>query len=666
MSNTNLENSKTNMKTRIRNRVGVSTSPRDLGRLAKSARFVGLVDDADVETDLDTQMAAAIPSASIDDLVEIADGINELRDRAGNMGGVSSADHLTEGGNKFLNANSVQPALSVSGDLSYNDGVVSYSTPTSAALQVVATVGDLPAGASAGDQAVVQSNNNLYIKTADGWYAVALINTAPTISGNNATYELATDGTPTVITMTATDPENDPVTFSHSVTSGALNGTTVEQNNNVFTITPHASNPATFTLAFSADDSVNVATSSASSFTLVFVVVPNWSGLDNTPEIQIPNWESGQGVGDNIVLAGDILIASTAPTGTHPTTIVAFDISDTSGHGGSALQYGSANVLWSSSATNSLASYSNQADATETMYVGKKGVSGVPVLNPANGNLYGYIDESNHDVYTTQVKGNKILTMANFNWWLFEVTSLSPFAYTTLATGSGGGQPFWHTSSHNAHPYGYDGELSDTVVALVGFNDTWGGQPQNENGAPEERANGRVHLFDHSGSFLSVLTSPDAPEANRENAFGGYAMNGAGGVQIVGTTMFIGEVGNHNSTVNPTGSVHVYDISNPSSPSLTQTITPASLGITGTVRFFGGGMSSSNNALAIGYNAGGGNDRYAILNISDVANPSLENVIHGPQGGRVNMKISENSSGIGTFAAQYAVASHRIDVFRTI
>ena len=160
MPNTNLENAKNNMKTRIRNRVGVSTTPRDLGRLAKSARFVGLVDDADVETDLDTQMAAAIPSASIDDLVEIADGINELRDRAGNMGGVSSADHLTEGGNKFLNANSVQPALSVSGDLSYDNGVVSYSTPSSAALQVVATVGDLPISASAGDQAVVQSNNN--------------------------------------------------------------------------------------------------------------------------------------------------------------------------------------------------------------------------------------------------------------------------------------------------------------------------------------------------------------------------------------------------------------------------------------------------------------------------------------------------------------------------
>lgn len=666
MPNSNLENAKTNMKTRIRNRVQAGQSPRDLGRLAKSAKFVGLLDDVEVETDIDTQMTAAIPTASVDELVEMSEGIAELRGGSADMGQVATTDNLTEGGNKFLKAANVQSEISVAGDLSYDNGVVSYTAPTAAALQVVATVGDLPLDATAGTQAVVTANNNLYIRTADGWYAVALINTAPTVSGNNATYELATDGTPTVITMTATDPENDPVTFSHSVTSGALNGTTVTQNDNVFTVTPHASQPATFTLAFSADDSVNIATSSESSFTLAFVVTPNWSGLDSVPEIKIPNWESGQGVGDNIVLAGDILIASTAPTGTHPVKIVAFDVSDTSGHGGSSLQYGSANVLWSSGATNSLASFSNGADGNETMYVGRKGVSGLPVINPANGNLYGYIDEPNHDQTAIQVKGNKILTMANYNWWLFEVTSFSPFAYTTLATGSGGGQPFWHTSSHNGQAYGWDGELSDTVVALVGFNDTWGGQSQDENGAPEQRANGRVYLFDHSGSFLSVVSSPDSPEPNRENAFGGYAPNRAGGVQIVGTTMFVGEAGNQNSTVNPTGSVHVYDISNPSNPTLTQTMTPTSLGITGTVRFFGGGMSSSNNSLAISYNAGGTDDRYAIVNISDLSSPSLEKVIVGPYGGRICMKISENSSGIGTFATQYAASSHRIDIFRTV
>ena len=271
MPNTNLENSKINMKTRIRNRVQAGQTPRDLGRLAKSARFVGLTDDAEVETDIDTQMAAAIPTASVDDLVEMSEGLKELRTGATDMGRVSTSDNVTEGGNKFLKAANVQPALSVSGDLSYDSGVVSYTAPTAAALQVVATVGDLPTGASPGAQAVVQSNNKLYIRTSDGWYAVALINTAPTVSGNDATYTLATDGSPTVITLTAVDPENDPVTFSHSVTSGDLNGTTVDQTDNVFTVTPHASNAATFEITFSENDTVNVATV-VSSFTLEFVV----------------------------------------------------------------------------------------------------------------------------------------------------------------------------------------------------------------------------------------------------------------------------------------------------------------------------------------------------------------------------------------------------------
>ena len=296
MPNTNLENSKTNMKTRIRNRVQAGQTPRDLGRLAKSARFVGLLDDAEVETDIDTQMAAAIPAASVDDLVEMSEGLKELRTGAADMGRVSTSDNVTEGGNKFLKAANVQPQISVAGDLSYDNGVVSYTAPTAAALQVVATVGDLPLDATAGTQAVVTANNKLYIRTADGWYAVALINTAPTVSGNDAAYTLATDGTPTVITLTATDPENDPVTFSHSVSSGDLNGTTVDQTDNVFTVTPHASNPATFELTFSADDSVNVATTTPSSFSLNFA--PDFSGhyLEDAINGSFYHWNDAEGI----------------------------------------------------------------------------------------------------------------------------------------------------------------------------------------------------------------------------------------------------------------------------------------------------------------------------------------------------------------------------------
>ena len=71
-----------------------------------------------------------------------------------------------------------------------------------------------------GDQLYVAETNRLYIWNGSGWYNIALINTAPTItSGANASYSLALDGTPTVITLTATDPEGIPITWSYAITS---------------------------------------------------------------------------------------------------------------------------------------------------------------------------------------------------------------------------------------------------------------------------------------------------------------------------------------------------------------------------------------------------------------------------------------------------------------
>jgi len=79
-----------------------------------------------------------------------------------------------------------------------------------------------------------------------------------------------------VITVTAADPEDIPLTYGYSVTGGSLNGSTVTQgtgsNSNVFTVTPHASQDATFTLTFTASDGINQATS-ANAFSLSFVTI---------------------------------------------------------------------------------------------------------------------------------------------------------------------------------------------------------------------------------------------------------------------------------------------------------------------------------------------------------------------------------------------------------
>ena len=82
---------------------------------------------------------------------------------------------------------------------------------------VYANVAALPtSGNTAGNQAFVSATNRLYIWNGSGWYNIALINATPSISGANAAYNLATDGTATTVTITATDPEGLPtVSYTH-------------------------------------------------------------------------------------------------------------------------------------------------------------------------------------------------------------------------------------------------------------------------------------------------------------------------------------------------------------------------------------------------------------------------------------------------------------------
>ena len=140
-------------------------------------------------------------------------------------------------------------------------------------MRVYETIADLPAtSTSKGNTAFVKATNKLYIWNGVGWYLVAEVtNASPSsITGVNSAYSLATDGTATTITAVATDPEGMALTWSSSVTAGSLNGTTVSNVDNVFTVTPHASNATTFTLTFSVTDGVNSAVSYPSSFALSF------------------------------------------------------------------------------------------------------------------------------------------------------------------------------------------------------------------------------------------------------------------------------------------------------------------------------------------------------------------------------------------------------------
>ena len=142
-------------------------------------------------------------------------------------------------------------------------------------VTVYATIDDLPlTGVTEGSMALVDSTDKLYIYSDTGWYSISIVNQTPTISGVNATYALATDGTATTVTVTATDPEGIPLTYSIvSDTSGSV--ATVAQgtgsNTNQWTITPstNTADAGNFNLVFRASDGTNIA-SASSTFTLAF------------------------------------------------------------------------------------------------------------------------------------------------------------------------------------------------------------------------------------------------------------------------------------------------------------------------------------------------------------------------------------------------------------
>lgn len=181
---------------------------------------------------------------------------------------------------------------------------------------------------SAGDLAYVSSNTSLYQNNGNGWYRIAVINTTPTISSvadasSNTTPFTLEGGTNTVITVTASDvDEGTDLTYSHSVTSGSLNGTTVTQgtgaSENVFTIAPHASNATTFSITFSVSDSINAATSVAA-FILEFVVTDShYTSLlmatdGSAGDNSTITYDTGSSTDNNLTEYGDVHAGTFSP-----------------------------------------------------------------------------------------------------------------------------------------------------------------------------------------------------------------------------------------------------------------------------------------------------------------------------------------------------------------
>ena len=101
-----------------------------------------------------------------------------------------------------------------------------------------------------------------------------MINNAPSITvGASAAYTLSLDGSPTIISLTAVDSDDNPLTWSYAITSGTLGNTaTISQDSSVFTITPSTndSDAGSFGITFTASDGISTDTSTTT-ISLVFL-----------------------------------------------------------------------------------------------------------------------------------------------------------------------------------------------------------------------------------------------------------------------------------------------------------------------------------------------------------------------------------------------------------
>ena len=236
----------------------------DIGSASKKIRDLYLSDST---LNIGTQSISANSDGIVLPAVTIGTGTNKV---------ILSA--TASGGLKQAGTNSAGVAAPES-----TGGGVGESAPGAAASYEDMAGLIAATGMTTGQTALVTSLNRLFMYTGTGWFKIAdMSNASPTdITGVNATYSLAADGTATVITVASTDPEGFPLTFSHAVTTGSLtNGggvtATVVQgtgaSKNVFTITPSSTEAyaGAFSLTFSVTDGATGAVNAVSAFTLSF------------------------------------------------------------------------------------------------------------------------------------------------------------------------------------------------------------------------------------------------------------------------------------------------------------------------------------------------------------------------------------------------------------
>ena len=246
-----------------------------------------------------------------------------------------------------------------------NDGAImaNYSDikASGAVVTSYANYAALPSsGNSAGDLALTTDNGGLYVWDGSEWDRVAsgADETPEFTTEPAASYELNSDGTPTVITVAATDPEGFPITYSHDTVPSNQAQATITNVGGTFTVTPSTTetDAGTFTLRLTASDGVNT-TSKSTSLDLSF-----YSGL-----LQFSPSINGSSEWDSVSGASSVTLTDSSQeyTVTNPNSnavVIQFDVQGGSGH----LQSGSS----AGTGGRAIATYSIPASGTIKLRVG--------------------------------------------------------------------------------------------------------------------------------------------------------------------------------------------------------------------------------------------------------------------------------------------------------
>ena len=160
-------------------------------------------------------------------------------------------------------------------------------TPEAAGFTFYSTLDSLPSNANQGSLAFVEANTRMYLNDGDGWYSIAAVNLSPSMTlSPSGSITLASDGTASTVTITATDTDDPAAILSYSVESDGnmlATGTTVTQDSSVFTIQPITEGAGgvagNFNLTFKVTDQIDEAIANKS-FSISFSSVDgfSWSG----------------------------------------------------------------------------------------------------------------------------------------------------------------------------------------------------------------------------------------------------------------------------------------------------------------------------------------------------------------------------------------------------